>query len=272
MIYVRVTDLNDYLFCPRKVYLKRVLGLKEERGFEAIFGSLIHEIFDRLNECEEEIVYQIDDDYPFDYILNLYEDTAISIANEVINNFSEEIKELQVDRDYLLLKIKKHISEELWERAKNVYDAIQRYNEYGLLLWDKLEPKIYSELELLSDTLKMVGRIDRAEFYSERIVPVEIKSGRFSKSHLLQLHAYALLLKQNYPKYHIDWGVIYYTSSKRKKEVKFSNKLYDKVISLRDEILKIIESETDPGPCSNFNKCKKCALREYCKKLNTSKN
>ncbi|HIP66850.1 MAG TPA: DUF911 domain-containing protein, partial [Candidatus Nanopusillus sp.] len=77
--YVRVTDFLDYLFCPRKIYLKRVLDLEEERGEKALFGTLVHSVFDRLNEVEESIVYEIDDEYSFDYILKIYEITANKI-------------------------------------------------------------------------------------------------------------------------------------------------------------------------------------------------
>jgi len=269
MIYVRVTDLNDYMFCPRKIYLKRVLGIKEEKGFDAIFGSIIHDIFDEFNQSEQDLIYRIDDDYPFDYIYNLYETKITEIINNTLEKFMDEIHEFKVDPEYIFLKIKKHVYDEVLERAKNVYDALQKYREYGIFLWDKLEPKIYSELELMSDTLKMVGRIDRVEVYSERMIPIEIKSGRPSKSHLLQLHAYALLLQKNYPNFSVDWGVLYYTKLNKKKEVKMSKKIYSWVEELRDKIISLIESEKDPGLCSNPRKCEKCALRHYCNKINT---
>jgi len=245
--FARVTDLIDYLFCPRKIYLKRVLEYEEERKEEAIFGSIIHYIFDKLNESEEEIVYEIEDGVPFDYILNLYEKFANEIIKESLEKFRDEIKELRIKEEELILDIKKHIYEDLYERAKIVYNTMNTYDVYGIVLWDKLEPKIKSELELFSDKYKLIGRIDRVEFYKNFIVPIEIKSGNFSKSHLIQLHAYALLLKSNYPKYIIDRGIILYTKLKKRKEVKLKNKLFDKVIEIRDAVLNIIESQKDPG-------------------------
>ena len=269
--YVRVIDFLDYSFCPRKIYLKRVLGLEEERGEKALFGTLVHSVFDRLNEIEEEIVYKIDDEYPFDYILKLYEATANKIINDVLDKYSEEIKEFSLSKEYLFIELKKHIYDDIYERAKNVYNTMKIYQEYGIFLWDKLEPKIKSELELLSDTLKIVGRIDRVEFYKDYIVPVEIKSGNSSSSHIFQIHAYALLLRHNFPNYTIDRGVIYYTKSRQRREVKLSYKYFSKVLAMRDKILSIIENEQDPGMNKNLNKCKKCTFYEVCKKLKHKK-
>jgi len=58
MVYVKVTDLTDYSFCPRKVYLKRVLGLREETNYQMFLGRVVHEIFENLNESEDKIVYE----------------------------------------------------------------------------------------------------------------------------------------------------------------------------------------------------------------------
>jgi len=260
---VRVTDLTDYLFCPRKIYLKRVLGYKEEKREEAIFGSIVHHIFDRLNESEEEIVYEIEDDVPFEFILNLYERFTSKIIRDSLEKFKEEIKELQMKEEELILDIKKHIYDDIYERAKVVYNTMKLYDAYGILLWDRVEPKIKSELELFSDKYKLVGRIDRVEFYKNFIVPIEIKSGNFSRNHNIQLHAYFLLLKSNYPKYTIDRGVILYTKFRKRKEIVFKQSIIDKIMKIRDEVLDIIESGKDPG-INDKNKCKKCAFYNIC--------
>jgi hypothetical protein len=60
-IFVRVTDITDYIFCPRKVYLKRVLKYSEEDTEQKIFGSIVHSLFDKINEKEKEIIFNIKD-------------------------------------------------------------------------------------------------------------------------------------------------------------------------------------------------------------------
>ncbi len=264
MRYVRATDLTDYLFCPRKVYFKRVLGLEEEKKEQMLKGTLIHEVFDRINEREEKIVYQILDDLPFEGVLKLYEDALNNIIHEVLDSYEEDIKSFNLSKDDLFVEIKNHVFDDVYERAKNTYSTMKALQEYGIFLWDKIEPKIKTELELISDKYRLVGRIDRVEIYKNFMIPVEIKSGKSSKSHLVQLYAYGLLLKANFPKYYINKGVIYYTKNKRRKEVDLNERKEEIVLNIRDKVLDIVENEKDPGKLNNLNKCKKCFFYPIC--------
>ncbi len=138
MVYVRVTDLTDYKFCPRKIYLKRVLGLREETTYQLLLGKIIHEIFDNLNENEYNIVYKIDDDYEFPYVINLYKEYVCNLFDELVNKYGEEIKELKVDLNKLKLDVFSNIMFDIEDRAKLVYQYMRAREVYGIELWEKL--------------------------------------------------------------------------------------------------------------------------------------
>ncbi|MFP3132336.1 MAG: CRISPR-associated protein Cas4, partial [Candidatus Nanopusillus sp.] len=93
-IFVRVTDITDYIFCPRKVYLKRVLGYSEEDTEQKIFGSIVHSLFDKVNEKEKEIIFNIKEFVEYEKILNLYNSFLIKLLEESIKEFEEQIKNL----------------------------------------------------------------------------------------------------------------------------------------------------------------------------------
>ncbi len=266
MNYIRVTDLVDYLICPRKVYFKLVLGLEEEKREEMLKGEIVHKVFEEFNDKEEEIVYEILEPMPFEKIYNLYYNAFLEILDSVLSSYEEELKEFDLDKEELKLEIIDQFKYEIEDRAKNVYQTMRALDLYGIELWDALEPKIKSEVELLSDDLKLVGRIDRIEFYKDIAIPVEIKtSNRIGFIHKFQLHAYALLIRDNFSYYEIPLGYVYYTKLKKKKEVRFSDKVFKMVIEVRNKILDMIEEQKMPEE-RNERFCEKCAFKEICLK------
>ncbi len=267
MNYIRVTDLVDYLICPRKVYFKLVLGLEEEKKEEMLKGEIIHKIFEEFNDKEEEIVYEILEPVPYDKIYKLYYDAFRETVDSVLNSYEEELKEFNLSKEELKLEILDHFKYEIEDRAKNVYQTMKALDLYGIELWDALEPKIKSEVELISDDLKLVGRIDRIEFYKDIAIPVEIKTGnRIGFIHKFQLHAYALLIRDNFSYYDIPLGYVYYTKLRKRKEVRFSEKIFKMVIEVRNKIWDIIEEQKMPEE-RNEKLCSKCPFREQCLKL-----
>jgi CRISPR-associated protein Cas4 len=269
--FVRVTDITDYMFCPRKVYLKRVLRYEEESTEKKVFGSIVHSIFDNINEKEKEIIYNIKENKGFEYILELYNKFLLEIIDKVIDEFKEEIEKLNMDINTIKIKSFNYISKDIEERAKNVFNFIINNDLYGIELWDGLEPKIMTELDVTSLKYNIVGRVDRLEIYRNFIIPYEIKSGFFKREHITQLYSYYLLLKDEFPKYKIEKGYILYVKDNYKKEIEFKNKKeIERILEIKDKILDMIENKEDPG--KNYTeKCKKCLFYNICWK-NGNKN
>jgi len=266
MIYVRVTDLTDYSFCPRKVYLKRVLGLREETNYQILLGKIVHEIFDNLNESEDKIVYKLDDVYDFQYVLGLYKNYVSSLFEELVKKYEKDINDLNVDINTLKLDVFSNVMFDIEDRAKLVYQYMRAGDVYGIELWEKLEPKILTELDVRSEAYNLIGRVDRIEKYRRMMIPYEIKSGKFMSDHLIQIHAYYLLLKKEFPDYDIPHGILLYLKKKKKKEVYFSRYMLSKVLDLKERVEDIVENQRDPGVIKKMDKCKKCAFYKYCYK------
>lgn len=260
--FVRVTDLTDYLFCPRKVYLKRVLGYKEETNYQMLFGRILHEFFDIFNEEEKEIIFEIKENLGFNYILNLYKDYARNLIEYLLEKYLDEINNLKIPIDNLKIDLLSSIEDDIEERARNVYFFIEKNDVYGIELWEYLEPKIRTELEVFSKKYELVGRIDRLEVYKTIVIPYEIKTGKEFKDHIIQLHGYYFLLRDEFPRAKIPYGVLLYMKKKKKKEVKFSKKLLYKILNIRDKIFDILDGKEPERLYSE--KCKKCAFYNIC--------
>ncbi len=270
-IFVRVTDITDYIFCPRKVYLKRVLGYSEEDNEQKIFGSIIHSLFDKINEKEKEIIFNIKEFVEYEKILNLYNNFLIKLLEESIKEFEEQIKNLNLDKNDIKIRAYNYVIKDIEDRAKNVFNFMKDNDLYGIELWESLEPKIKTELDVTSLKYNIVGRIDRLEIYKKHIIPYEIKSGFFRREHITQLYAYYLLLKDEFPNYDIRKGILLYAKNNHKIEIEFKNSSeIKKILDIKDKIIDMIDKKEDPG--KKFSeKCKKCAFYNICWK-NGNKN
>src|SRR3989338_1037455 len=59
MAYISVGDLTTYLFCPRKLYAKRRMGVVLSRSSAQDFGSAAHQLARRVISAEEVVVPQV---------------------------------------------------------------------------------------------------------------------------------------------------------------------------------------------------------------------
>ena len=53
---ISVSMLSTYLYCPRMLFLQKVLAVEEPPKESIVLGSLRHEIYDFINKSEQKIV------------------------------------------------------------------------------------------------------------------------------------------------------------------------------------------------------------------------
>ncbi len=124
--------------------------------------------------------------------------------------------------------------------------------------------RVERALPLWSHRLGLVGKADVVEFHGDTPYPVEYKHGpRRQKEHDdLQLCAQAMCLEemtgQSVPK-----GAIFHHSSRRRREVEFTQELREKVERCIMEIRPMLASRALP-PAVNDARCKHCSLQDSC--------
>jgi len=164
-------------------------------------------------------------------------------------------------RQYALIHVEHIFDENLFtmrgRRAHERVDEPDAASEDGVI--------VERALPLWSYRLGLQGKSDVVEFHPDGTVyPVEYKFGpRRDKIHDdLQLCAQALCLEEMLDK-KVERGAIYYFSSRRRREVDFTEKLRASVLEAIDEIRKIHAAGVLPPPL-NDARCPKCSLIDAC--------
>lgn len=265
---ISVTMLSSYLYCSRKLFLQRVLAVEEPPKESLVLGTLRHEIYDFINQTEEKIVTSIKEQIQYSQLISLYKNFYSEALRERIIKNKSRIKEVNLDVVDVFKRTWPLILDEAETRANNIQKFIQKYNIYGKELWDKLTPKIISELRVSSDKLQLKGVIDRIEQYEAGYTPVELKTGKMPKEgvwpgHRIQIAAYALLIEEKFNT-QVKEGFINYLDAKQTRRIAINPFMRGEVITLIKEIQGLLNNKTQPNHCENRNKCTNCGLRETC--------
>ena len=265
---ISVSMLSAYLFCSRKLFLQQVLALKEPPKESTILGSLRHELYDFINRSEEKIVTTIKEKIQYNELITTYKSFYSKALREKIIKNKSRIKEVNLDIVDVFKKTWPSILDEAERRAKNIFDFIQKYNVYGQELWEKLTPKIISEIWVDSDKLQLKGIIDKVEIYENGYVPIELKTGKMPKEgvwpgHKVQIAAYSMLIEEKF-KTEVKEGFVNYLDAKQTRHIAINPFMRQEILDLVKEVQEILKSHDLPNYCKNKNKCVNCGLRETC--------
>jgi len=263
---ISISDLNAWLYCPRKVYLTKVCNLPTIQNRNMVIGRLKHNILEAFSKQEEKFVSKIDKDFDKLDLLFLYEDFLKSIANIVFIENMQMINKFMIDRDDIMKKVLRDFSEDIKLRIQ----SLKEKTSLGIFkenLWNSLENFYISELRLESENLGLKGRVDRILISKKdnSIIPFELKSREDNIFHSdeIQLTAYAMLLEDKYRR-EIKKGIV--EAGNNRKEILITENNRAEVLKLADEIRNIADNPAPPIQ-SNFNKCRNCEFSEECLKL-----
>ncbi len=218
---ISVSLLSSYLYCSRKLFLEKVLMLEEPPKESLVMGSIRHETYDHINKKEEEIVTSITNRMPLENIQELYKKEYLKILRKAIANNKNRLDKVNLNMLDAYRKSFPFIMEESSLRSTNIFNFIEENNIFGEELWQKLTPKIISELRIESEELRLKGIIDQIHVYDNEYVPFELKTGRTPTDgvwpgHRIQIAAYSLLLQEKFNK-EIKEGFVFYLDTKEKK-------------------------------------------------------
>jgi len=265
---ISVTMLSSYLYCSRKLFLEKVLLLKEPPKESLMLGSIRHETYDKINKTEEDIVTSITKRTPLGNIEALYRQKYLQILRKTIANNKQRLEDIGLNMLDAYKKSFPFIAEESASRAGNIFSFVEENKVFGEELWERLTPKIISEVRIESETLRLKGIIDQIHVYNEEYVPFELKTGRTPSdgvwpSHRIQLAAYSLLLQEHFKK-PIKEGYVVYLDTKEKRHIAINPYMKEEVKQIVDDIISLLESREPPDFCNNENKCRKCGLKQTC--------
>jgi len=236
--------LSSYLYCPRKLFLQKILAVEEPPKESTVLGSLRHEIYDFINQSEEKIVTSITKKIQYNELISLYKHFYSEALRERVIKNKSRIKEVNLDIVDVFKRTWPLILEEAEIRANNIFNFIQKYNIYGQELWEKLTPKIISEISIWSDKLQLIGKIDRIEKYENSYVPIELKTGKIPKDgvwpgHRIQIAAYAMLLEEKF-KIEVKEGFVNYLDAKETRHIAINPFMKEEIMNLVKEVQELL--------------------------------
>jgi len=260
--------LSSYLYCKRKLFLEKVLKLISPERVVLVKGSIRHEVFDKANKKEEEVVKSITENEGFKDIYDKYIKNYTILLRETIRANKYRLKNVKLPLSDAFKQTWPFFIRESRIRAENLFNFAKRHDVYGEELWHKLIPKIKSEYKVDSDELLLRGIVDQVEVYEKGIVPVELKTGSMPKEgvwpgHRIQIGAYALLLEQKHD-IKIKEGFVHYLDSDERRHIAINPFLKEEVLDLRKKVIELLKNKKAPIFCKNERKCAACGLKDKC--------
>ena len=265
---LRVTDLSSYLYCARKLYLQRVLGLREPYKPALAKGSVRHETYEAVVLQEEQIVSQISEGFTLADVQSLYRKACRDCLQKKVESYKGKLAKFGIDGEELFVKTLPLVIVEFDERAAVVYGFMERHEVYGKELWRRLSPKIETEIRVESTSLGIRGIVDQIEVYEQGYVPVELKTGKMPPEgvwpgHEIQIATYALLLQEKYQTT-IKEGFVKYLDTNERRHLAFNPFTHDEVRALIATVTSLLDSWDVPDIVENRNKCSSCGLKQEC--------
>ena len=283
-----VSNVCEFLYCPRKLFLTKILGLKEIEKQELVLGELQHKFYEIINYEDEKIIKKITGDIELSKLKRAFRLHYSQVLRQLIISKRTTLSKFS----HSLIDVLNHnwhlVITESEKKALNTYNFIKKHNIYGDELWTKLTPKIKSEIKIKSDKLNIKGVIDRIMIYPDKIEVIEIKTGAppsqgIWDSHRMQTALYLLMLKENlYNKNnsfinHINnigiinntehlkvEGYVLYSNTQQLTPVIINPFLEDEIYELIRKTRELINSKLIPHKLNNENKCNRCSLQDKC--------
>ncbi|MBN2458612.1 CRISPR-associated protein Cas4 [Candidatus Woesearchaeota archaeon] len=265
---IPVSMLSSYMYCPRKVFMQNVLKLIEVPREAAVLGSIRHGAFDMINKAEQDIVVSLKQGYGLNMVEESYRKAMSDIVRNSIIVKKEDIRRARLEPAGVHASVMKKLRPEILIRARNVHDFMQKTGLLGEELWLELIPKIKSEYAVRSEPLQLSGVIDQILVTQERLVPVELKTGKAPREglwpgHRIQLAAYVMLLEDRF-NMNINEGILRYLDSDESRTLMMNPFIRQEVIDIRIKVENLLAALDIPAKLENDNRCGKCGLKEDC--------
>jgi CRISPR/Cas system-associated exonuclease Cas4 (RecB family) len=258
---INVSDLSRYDYCPRAVYLTKVLTVKPQPTKAQLRGMIEHAVLKELSLREAKILKAVEDSDDVESILQGEIQSMLSDIPYIYGEWwgeghSEILDEMEPD-----LVVEGRL---LGEKIKSMIAdmGLEKSLEY-VTPWK-------TEYTMKSDLLMMKGRVDKI-MRRETLLPLELKTGNppenIRQGHRLQVCGYSMLLEEELGE-KIPYGLVEYARVHETRPVLNTEKLRRQVIYIRDAVFDLLGGDIpDVCPHGLSKKCDACSLMEECFKI-----
>jgi len=259
---INASTLNQYTFCPRSIYLSKVLKIRASPTEGQTKGLLGHAVRKELSLRQVKLLEKIQHPDELEILL-------LQELEQIIQDFPHIYRDMLKGLDYenFIPDIKSELLSEIGVIGTKLGIMLE---EIGIKKALKLVTPWKVEYYIKSDTIGITGRVDKI-MLDNTYVPVEIKTGQAAdgvwEGDRLQTCAYAMLLEDKFKlKEPIPYGFVEYTRIQERRPVLTTEKLRREVINTRDSIMEILQGKI-PEICQHERKCGSCGYRGRCYRI-----
>jgi CRISPR-associated protein Cas4 len=254
-----VTDLASYMFCPRKLYLRKIFSIIDPQTKATVLGTLRHATHEQLSKLDESVIRQLNKDHSEEEAVTLFSKNYLRALRDTVNAHRSHLTEVELDAEDVFIDVWPYIRDEAIFHAKDILGIAKSTGFYGEDLLRQL-PKVISEHHITSESLQLKGIIDRIEIVKGQYIPYELKTGHAPAEgvwpgHKIQVGCYMMMLEEAF---HIPVreGYVKYLNNRADRRVVMNPFLEIEVKELIAKVQNLLESKELPEPCGkSFCNC-----------------
>ncbi len=257
---VNVTDLSSYMYCPRKLYIQKVLRIKEPLNQPMASGMLKHSVMESAYKSEKQAIISIKKEtssIEFESLISLIYSQAL---DKQLEQKASMLQQCGISPEIIREQLMPRLLIEAKNRASEIFRFSQNNQSFGFELWESMIPKVFSEVRVLSKELRLLGRIDKVELYPDKCVVHELKTGKIPESiwpsHRVQASAYCMLAERKFNKQAkesvLNYGI-------EQKKLVMNPFMQNEVLEVTEKVIGLLESKTMPEECKKTG----CNCKSY---------
>ncbi len=274
---IPVTLLSAYQYCPRKIFLQKVLKLVPEEKPALVKGKIRHKIEEEIS-LQTNYLISLVSRGDLDFISSLFIKHYLNITRRALLNNVRLISKVDLSIDTLTAEFTNAFKKIAVQVAENIHSLVLKHKVLGKDILKFIESEQRSEVFIESEELQLRGYVDAIEFTKNIAIPLEFKTGSMPRTgvwenHKLQLGAYILLSQEKYSDKEINFGILRYLDFEEDREVIMTPFLRDEIFEIRDKVIALLNSDKIPEKLHSEinkinNKCISCQFQKKCFELN----
>jgi CRISPR-associated protein Cas4 len=264
---IPVSWLGKWLFCPMGLYLEAVLGIKPKQTKGMVRGVFVHRLLGRLHRADEGILKQVKKGMSQAGIQAIFRNEYLKIARNTIIQDSSRLLKVGLGLTDTFNEQLDLLNRKALFRSRLASSFADAFGVFGNRLAQKVRPGFECEVFVESRVFRLRGEVDLIEEYPAIKVPIEFKSSAppgagVWESDQLQLAAYIMILNQAEP---VRKGYVEYLQTGERIAVALNPFIEKKVLEVKDEIARCIESRNPPHCKPHEARCAHCSVKQACR-------
>ncbi len=251
---VSVTDLASYLYCPRSLFMQRVMGRVEPPNQAMIMGLLKHAVFEQASINEKRAFLETKEGQTKETFQIIFQECFSHALDDQLQKKISLMQQFNILPERVASQVLPSLLSEAKSRAETAFSFATCNNLYGYELWESIIPKIFSETRVVSKDLNLQGRIDKIELYKDRAIVHELKTGKppntgVWSSHRIQASAYCMLAERTFcvP---VKEAIVTYNLTGEQRTLSLNPFMEKEVTDTTSKVIALMESREAPEPCN----------------------